>query len=115
MATCTKKPSSRVKNIHLFTYANAIDIKTNDNISSVNHVVVKNYAGRTHIVKAKYFVMACGTIQNTRLLLAANSQAPHGLGNDNDLVGRYFQEHLEVASAELWLVKPFPSELYSWK
>lgn len=51
MATFTKKPSSRVKNIHLFTYANAIDIKTNDNISSVNHVVVKNYAGRNILLK----------------------------------------------------------------
>jgi choline dehydrogenase-like flavoprotein len=58
--------------------------------------------------------MACGTIQNTRLLLASNSQAPNGLGNDYDLVGRYFMEHLEVSSAELWLFRPFPTDLYSW-
>ncbi|MDH5382845.1 MAG: GMC family oxidoreductase, partial [Cyclobacteriaceae bacterium] len=40
-------------------------------------------------------------------------QAPAGLGNDNDVVGRYFMEHLEVASAELWLFKDFPTNLYT--
>jgi len=109
-----KKTVIEAKNIHLYTYANAVDIKTEDNISKVKEVVVKNYAGKTHKVRARHFVMACGTIQNARMLLAANSQAPQGLGNDNDLVGRYFQEHLEVASAELWLAKPFPTDLYSW-
>ena len=102
------------KNIHLYTYANAVDIQTNDNVSKVNEVIVKNYAGKTHKVQAKHFVMACGTIQNARLLLASNSQASQGLGNVNDIVGRYFMEHLEIASAELWMSKPFPTDLYSW-
>ena len=59
--------------------------------------------------------MTCGTIQNARLLLASKSQSKQGLGNDNDNVGRYFMEHLEIASAELWLFKPFSTDLYSWK
>ena len=110
-----KKTIIDAKNIHLYTYANAVDIITEDNVSKVTEVVVKNYAGKTHTVKATHFIMACGAIQNARMLLASNSQSPKGLGNDNDLVGRFFQEHLEVASAELWLSKPFPTELYSWK
>ncbi|GAB5554551.1 MAG: GMC family oxidoreductase [Saprospiraceae bacterium] len=103
------------KNIHLYTYANAVNIKANESVSEITEIVVKNYAGKTHTVKAKHFILACGTIQNARMLLASNSQAARGLGNDNDLVGRYFQEHLEVASAELWLAKPFPTDLYSWQ
>lgn len=103
------------KNIHLYTYANVVDIKTKNNVTNVKEVIVKNHSGKTHKVKAKYFVMACGTIQNARMLLASNSQSSKGLGNDNDLVGRYFQEHLEVACAEFWLAKPFPTDLYSWK
>ncbi|WP_228851796.1 FAD-dependent oxidoreductase [Aegicerativicinus sediminis] len=110
-----RKEILEAKNIHLYTYANAVDIKANDNLTEVTEVIVKNHAGKTHTVKAKTFVMACGTIQNSRLLLASNSQNSQGLGNDNDLVGRYFQEHLEIASAELWLAKPFPTDLYSWE
>ena len=110
-----KKTVEEAKNIHLYTYANAVDIKTEENVSTVTEVIVKNYAGKIHSVKAKHFIMACGAIQNARMLLASNTQAPKGLGNDNDLVGRYFQEHLEVPSAELWLSKPFPTDLYSWQ
>jgi len=103
------------KNIHLYTYANVVDIKANENISSVEEVTVKNYAGKEHIVRAKYFVLACCSIQNARVLLASNQQAPKGLGNDNDLVGRFFMEHIEIKAAELWLAKPDPMQLYMWE
>ena len=93
------------KNIHLYTYANAVEIKTDENVSRVTEVTVKNYAGKTHKVTAKYFVIACCCIQTTRLLMASNKQAYRGLGNDNDLVGRYFMENIELRSAELWLKK----------
>ena len=103
------------KNIHLYTYANVVDIKANENISSVEEVTVKNYAGKEHTVRAKYFVLACCSIQNARVLLASNQQAPKGLGNDNDLVGRFFMEHIEIKAAELWLEKPDPMQLYMWE
>jgi len=56
----------KAKNIHLYTYANVTDIKTNDTVSSVTEVTVKNHAGKTHRVNAKYFVLACCSIQNAR-------------------------------------------------
>lgn len=102
------------KNIHLYTYANVVDIHANTNASQVNQVVVKNYAGKKHTVKAKQFIMACGALQNTRLLLASNSIAKAGLGNDNDLVGRYFMEHIEIEAADLYMLKPFNTDLYSF-
>lgn len=103
------------KNIHLYTYANVVDIITNNMITDTKEVIVKNHAEKTHKVRAKHYILACGAIQNARLLLASNSQAPRGLGNDNDIVGRYFMEHLEHKSAELWLAKPFPTDLYTWE
>lgn len=99
-------------NVHLYTYANVVDIKANPTVKNIEEVTVKNYTGKQHTVKAKYFVVACCSIQNARLLLASNKQAPKGLGNDNDNVGRYFMEHLEIKSAELWLEKPDPMNLY---
>ncbi len=99
-------------NIHLYTYANVTNITANENVSAIKGVTVKNFAGKQHTVKAKYFVSACCSIQNARLLLASNQQAPKGLGNDNDLVGRYFMEHLEIKSAEIWFPEPDLLKLY---
>lgn len=101
------------ENIHLYTYANVCDINTNDTVSSVQDVEIRTLEGKSHRVRAKKFVMACGAMQNARMLLASNSQAPAGLGNDNDLVGRYFMEHLEVESARLILPRPGPMKLYT--
>lgn len=100
------------RNIHLYTYANVTDISTNENVSAVKELTIRNFAGKQHRVRAKYFISACGAIQNARLLLASNRQAPKGLGNDNDVVGRYFMEHIEIKSAELWLTQPEQLKLY---
>lgn len=101
------------KNIHLYTYANVTGIRANESISHIKEVTVKNYAGKEHKVRAKIFVLACGAIQNSRMLLASDKQAAKGLGNDNGLVGRYFMEHIEIfGSGELWLKKPDALKLY---
>jgi choline dehydrogenase-like flavoprotein len=103
------------KNIHLYTYANVTNITTNEAVKQVQQVTVKNLQGKQHTVKAKLFVMACCSIQNARLLLASNQQAPKGLGNNNDLVGRYFMEHLEINSAHLYLAKTDALKAYRWE
>jgi choline dehydrogenase-like flavoprotein len=102
-------------NIHLYTYANVTNIAANEHASNIQEVTIKNFAGKEHTVRAKYFVTACCAIQNARLLLVSNKQSPKGLGNENDLVGRYFMEHLEIKSAELWLTEPEILKLYAWE
>ena len=66
-------------------------------------------------MRAKQFVLCCCAVQNARVLLAANKQAPKGLGNDNDLVGRFFMEHLEIRTGELWLKKAEALKLYAYE
>ena len=100
------------KNIHLYTYANVVDIVANENVSEIREVTVKNHAGKQHTVRAKYFILACCSVQNARILLAANKQATKGLGNDYDHVGRYFMEHLEIKTSSLWLADPADVKLY---
>lgn len=42
------------------------------------------------------FILAAGGIENARLLLSSNGSNPRGIGNDHDVVGRYFMEHLFI-------------------
>ncbi len=100
------------ENIHLYTYANATEIVANEAVNKVERLRVQTISGKMHRVQARHFVLACGAIQNARLLLASNKQAPAGLGNDNDLVGRYFMEHFEMGGAQLMLHEPSMMSMY---
>ena len=109
-----REPVLRANNVHLHTYANVTDIVADEQVKQIREVTVKNFAGKTHTVRAKVFILACCSVQNARLLLASNKQAPKGLGNDNDHVGRNFMEHIEIKSAELFLPNPEQLKLYQW-
>jgi choline dehydrogenase-like flavoprotein len=102
------------RNIHLYTYGNLTVITANESVSAIEKITVRNLAGKTHTVSARHFVLACNTIQNARILLAACPQTPKGLGNDYDLVGRHFMEHLEIQSAWLYRPQPDPMKLYTF-
>ncbi len=81
--------------LNVVLHANVTDFECNDAVDHVDTAVVRSLDGNELRVKAKVFVVAAGGLENPRLLLAANGQNPAGLGNDRDLVGRYFMEHLE--------------------
>jgi choline dehydrogenase-like flavoprotein len=61
--------------------------------SSVNTARIGTLDGRRGVVRARHYVLACGGIENARLLLLSNSVVPNGLGNERDMVGRYFMDH----------------------
>ena len=100
------------------TYGNQIEqapnLKTllNANITelmldTLNHRVTlakgKTLRGNRFSVKARYFVLAAGCLEITRLLLSSNQDYTSGIGNQQDLVGRFFQEHLFVWSGAFML------------
>jgi choline dehydrogenase-like flavoprotein len=82
------------KNIRLFLDCSADEIVTSENGKEVTAVNIVTTSKKRFQVKAKKVILALGGIENARLLLASRSSTKQGLGNDNDLVGRYFMEHL---------------------
>lgn len=88
-------------NVRVLLHANILGIDTDAEATSVTAVRVSTLEGRTASIRARTFVLACGGLENPRLLLACNQVAPRGLGNDHDLVGRFFMQHLEVTTAEV--------------
>src|SRR6202012_3243541 len=44
-------------------------------------------------VKPRFVVLAAGGMENARLLLASNDVTNVGIGNQNDLVGRFFADN----------------------
>lgn len=102
------------ENVHLVTNANLTQIEANEPVSAVSGLRVATLTGKQHTVRARAYVLACGAIQNARMLLASNERAANGLGNEHDLVGRYFMEHIEMPGARLILAEPRRMRLYQF-
>ena len=76
------------KNIQLYLHANVTNIQLSSDRKRVEHVDARTLQGKSGRIFARYFVLACGAIENARILLVSNSSEPAGVGNRNDLVGR---------------------------
>ena len=82
--------------INLLTHATALDLDTNDAGTQVQGLRLATGTGRMLKVSAKRFVLAAGALESARLLLLSDRVHQRGLGNQHDLVGRYFMEHPHV-------------------
>lgn len=77
----------------IITHATVKEIAAHEAGRRINHLDVRSLSGKSLKVHAQDFVLAAGGIENPRLLLASRSVMPAGIGNDHDLVGRFFMEH----------------------
>ncbi len=96
--------------IEVVIHANVTEVLINDNTDVVRGVAVAVLGGPRFVVEARVVVVAVGGIENARLLLASNSTRTAGIGNANDLVGRYFCEHPTVEVGYVFLDRT-PKEL----
>src|SRR5262249_31373353 len=87
------------RNITLLTRANLLSINEAPDRNAVNSLTVGGYNGRKATVSARFYVIALGGLENARALLLSDAVTPGGVGNENDLVGRYFMDHPVIEAA----------------
>lgn len=85
------KASQRVR---VLLHANVTELHLNPSGQSVESVSVRNLAGRSLRVEARWFTLASGGLEVARLLLASRSVQANGVGNEHDVVGRYYMCHI---------------------
>jgi choline dehydrogenase-like flavoprotein len=93
---CQEDPSTR---IYLHASVTAIDLHVDGR--HVAGVQVRTLQGTAFRFRARQVVIAAGTIETTRLLLASRSVHSQGIGNHSDHLGRWFHDHLSVKAAVL--------------
>ena len=96
-----RKLIEQASNLRLIVGATVTNIGTNESGSQATHVDVQDFDGRRIHVSARNIVLCTGTIDTARLLLASRDVSVKGIGNDRDLVGRYFQDHPTSYTAQV--------------
>lgn len=95
-------------NITTLIYSTVVNIETNSSGRKIVNLEVSSIRGNKFNIAAQKIVLAAGGIENARQLLLSNQQQPLGLGNQYDLVGRFFMDHPQI---ELGLFIPFSRQL----
>ena len=92
--------------VQLLLNSTVVELATTTDGSALDHVRVAGPDGRRFSVRARAYVLAGGGIENARILLASRSTRSAGLGNEHDLVGRYYMEHISTDSGFFWPTDP---------
>ena len=106
-----RKPLRRARNIRMVLNASAVELLTNESGDRVEAVRAATLNGKELRISARVFVLACGGLENARLLLVSRRRHANGLGNRHDIVGRYFMEHPRAIFGSVRLSVPFSSSL----
>lgn len=96
-----RRQLQRSENVTLYLYATVVALETDESGQTVTRARLRHLDGREFSITAKVFILAVGGLETARLLLLSNQQHPNGLGNQNDLVGRFLMDHPVVRSGML--------------
>jgi choline dehydrogenase-like flavoprotein len=80
--------------VTVYSHANAAGFEGDG--ARITSVRVLDYAGRSFRFTADFFVVCCGTVESSRLLLTSP-----GVPNPHDQLGRYFHDHVSLPAAVL--------------
>ncbi len=89
-------------NIETYLYATVLEITPDRSLRHIQNLRVAIGTRKRMTVHSKYYVLAAGGIENARLLLLSSSVQKEGLGNQHDLVGRFFSNHFSGVVGEFY-------------
>ena len=93
----------KLPNVRTIIHSNVVELLPAADAGKITRVRVATLAGTQFYIQSKVYIVACGAIENARVLLASNRARPAGIGNEHDLVGRFFMDHFQVVGAAEFL------------
>lgn len=93
-------------NVRVLLHANVTELRLDPDGRAVDRLAVRTLTGKAFIVQAARVVLAAGGLEVVRLLLANRDVQRNGIGNDHDVVGRYYMCHLAGTIGALTVTGP---------
>ena len=81
----------------------------------VDRLCCRTLDGKTLEVGAKRYVLACGGLESTRLLLASPTAGGTAIGNHSDHLGRWYMAHVEGVVANVRFSTPARQTIYGYE
>lgn len=99
------------EDVHVWLNTNAVslDIAADGDVRSVR---TRTLGGPERSFTTRVVVLACGTVEATRLLLYSNALSGARFGNASDLLGRCYMDHPSGGAAFLYFSEPVREKLY---
>lgn len=97
-------------NVTLYVYATVTELETDELSNTVTRARIATLQGNQFWIAAKHFVLAVGGLEAARLLLLSDRVQKTGLGNQNDLVGRFLMDHPVVRAG---ILSPSNQQVFS--
>lgn len=91
----------KASNVRVLLHANVTNLKANAEATAVVEAEIRTLEGKRGSARARTYIVACGGIETPRLLLLSNGVHASSLGNQHDLVGRFFQGHPKFEAATI--------------
>ena len=86
----------KAANVRTYLHAVVTGLEQSVDSTRVESARVACLSGQRYTVRARLFVLAAGGVQNARLLLLSTPTSPQGIGNQHDMVGRCYIDHVRV-------------------
>lgn len=102
-------------NVTLVTNLTCVEIMCAEDGASVAGLASRTLAGNRVTVRAKYYVVACGGLESTRLLLASKRLHASGIGNHSGHLGHWYIGHVSGCIARVHLATPPQETIYGFE
>jgi choline dehydrogenase-like flavoprotein len=101
--------------IRVFTGVTCTEIVCTNGDSRAQSLECRTHAGGRVSVTAKVFVVACGGLEGTRLLMSSSGPAGEQLGNRSGHLGRWYMAHVEGSIANARFTTPPRRTIYNYE
>jgi choline dehydrogenase-like flavoprotein len=105
----------RSARVRVVTGLTCTGIVTRSGGSGVDHLACRAIEGTEVEVRARRYVIACGGLESTRLLLASHGRDGRAIGNHSDHLGRWYMGHVEGVIARVQLTTPPRKTIYGYE
>jgi choline dehydrogenase-like flavoprotein len=105
----------RSPRVRLLTGVNCVEIVCPRQGGKAESLKCRTHAGGRITVAAKAFVVACGGLESTRLLMSSTGPEGEQLGNRSGHLGRWYMAHVEGSIANVRFSTPPRQTIYDYE